>query len=149
MQRKWTVLAATMAACSALVVGIAAADDDEKSPLHQGMEKIQKHYLAITKNTRNAPNFAKKQKDVVDSATVIAKVAKDVKPIKDAVKKVKDVANADAEWDKYMDDLIKSSQNLATVAGKAGATHDQAKQAFNAVKKTCTDCHGVFRKDDE
>jgi cytochrome c556 len=149
MQRKWTVLAGTMAACTALAVGLAVADDEEKSPLHKAMEKIQTNYVTITKSTRNAAAFNKAQKKVVESAEQIVKLAKESKPIKDAVKKAKDVEKPEEKWDKYMDTLISSSENLAKVAGQSGATQPQAKTAFNAVKKSCSDCHGVFRVEED
>ncbi len=36
-----------------------------------------------------------------------------------------------------MDDLIKSSETLGVVAGKATSTDAQAKSAFSSVKKAC------------
>ena len=149
MQRKWIVLAGTMAACTALAAGLSLADDEEKSPLHKAMEKIQSNYVVITKSTRNAASFKKSQKKVAESAEKINELAKEAKPIKDAVKKAKDVENADAKWDGFMDSLIKNSENLAKVANKSGVTHDQAKKAFAAVKKDCSDCHGIFRVEED
>jgi cytochrome c556 len=148
MQRKWIVLAGITATCTALAAGLSAAQD-EKSPLHETMEKIQKNYVAINKNTRNAASFNKSQKKVVESAEKISELAKVAKPIKDAVKKAKDVDNAGEKWDTFMDSLIKNSDNLAKVAGQSGATVKNAKAAYAAVKKTCSDCHGVFRVDED
>jgi cytochrome c556 len=148
MLRRWTVLAGTMVSITALTVGISMADDEE-GPLHKIMEQVNKMNLAITKGVRTAVAFKKAQKDVVASAEELVKLAKQAKPIKDAVKKAKDVPDADAKWDKYLDNLVKASENLAKVAGAASATQPDVKAAHTAVKKACTDCHTVFRIEED
>ena len=112
------------------------------------MEKVNKHNSLITKGMRNQVNFAKSQKDVEKSAKELAKLAKEAKPIKDAVGKAKGLANAQKKWDEYIDDLIKTSENLAVVSAKPSTTVANAKSAFNGVKKACADCHKDFRVDD-
>jgi cytochrome c556 len=147
MNRKW--LAFPLSAGILLALGIVAgpglygADDDE-SPLGKIMEKVNKHNSTITKGTRNKVNFAKSRKDVEKSAKELVKLAKEAKPIQDAVKKAK-VTEPQKKWDGYMEDFIKSSETLGDVTSKASATFDEAKSAFTAVKKSCTDCHKDFR----
>jgi hypothetical protein len=148
MLRKWRILAGTMTAITALTVGISMADDEE-GPLHKLMEKVNAKNLAVTKGVRTAVAFKKAQKDVVASAEELAKFAKEAKLIKDAVKKAKDVPDAGTKWDKLMDEFAKSAEHLAMVAGQSSATNVQAKEAHTAVKKVCTDCHAVFRVDEE
>jgi anthranilate phosphoribosyltransferase len=142
------ILAGTMLSISALTIGIASADDEE-GPLKKIMEKVNAKNLMITKGTRTAVAFKKAQKDVVTSAEELVKLAKEAKPIKDAVKKAKDVPDAGAKWDKLMDELVKTSEELAAVAAKPSPTNVPAKDAHKAVKKVCTECHAVFRIEEE
>jgi hypothetical protein len=148
MLRKWTILAGTMTAITALTVGISMADDEE-GPLHKLMEKVNAKNLVVTKGVRTAVAFKKAQKDVVASAEDLVKFAKEAKAIKDAVKKAKDIPDAGTKWDKFMDEFAKSAEHLAEVAGKTSATNVQAKEAHTAVKKVCTECHAVFRVEEE
>jgi cytochrome c556 len=150
MNRKW--LAFPLSAGVMLVLGLVAGPGlqgafDDESPLGKIMEKVNKHNSTITKGTRNKVSFAKSRKDVENSAKELVKLAKDAKPIKDAVAKAK-VADPQKKWDEYMDDLIKTSGKLGDVTGKASATFDEAKNAFTDVKKACADCHKDFRVDE-
>ena len=109
------------------------------------MEKVNKHDSAITKGVRNKVAFTKAQKDVEKSAKELVKLAKEAKDMKDAAKKAKDVANPEKKWDEYIDEFVKTCEELGKVAGKAGATFQDAKDAYNKVKNVCTDCHKDFR----
>jgi hypothetical protein len=142
-------LPAVMITVTAMTVGISMADDED-SPLHKLMEQVQAKNLIITKGVRNAAGFKKAQKEVADSAEDLVKLATQARDIgKDAVKKAKDVPNAQGRWNELMDSFASTSKNLATVAGKSSATQVQAKEAFAAVKKVCADCHKDFRVEDE
>ncbi|MDR3635409.1 MAG: cytochrome c [Isosphaeraceae bacterium] len=143
MQRKWFVLAGSMLAGLVVCAGITVADED--SPLHKLMEQVTAKNTVITKGTRTEPAYKKARKDVVKAAEELVKLAKQSKPMKDAVKKAKDVKDADAKWDAMMDDFIKASDELAKVVGNEASTQAQAKTAHAAVKKSCTPCHDVFR----
>ena len=44
-----------------------------------------------------------------------------------------------------MDDMTKASEELAKVAADEGTTQAQAKKSHATVKASCTDCHNVFR----
>jgi len=123
-----------------------AADDE--SPLEKIMEKVNKHNNTITKGVRTKVAFAKAQKDVEKSAKELVKLAKEAKDHKDAAKKAKDVADPEKKWDEYIEELIKTAEELGKVAGKSGTTFQDAKDAFGKVKKVCTDCHKDFRVDD-
>jgi cytochrome c556 len=123
-----------------------AADDE--SPLEKIMEKVNKADGAIKKGTRSKVAFAKAQKDVEKSAKELVKLAKEAKEIKDAAKKAKDVANPEKKWDEYIEELIKTAEEFGKVAGKAGASYQDAKDSYVKVKQVCTDCHKDFRVDD-
>jgi len=149
MLRKWMILAGAMVSVTVLTVGIAGADDED-SPLHKIMEQVNAKNLAITKGVRTAVAFKKSQQDVATSAEELAKLSKEAKPLgKDVIKKAKDVPNAAAKWDELMDSFTTSSENLAKVAAMSGATQEAAKSAHTAVKKACTECHNVFRIEEE
>jgi cytochrome c556 len=123
-----------------------AADDE--SPLGKIMEKVNKNDSTIKKGVRTEVAFKKAQKDVEKGAKELVKLAKEAKDIKDAAKKAKDVADPEKKWDEYMDEFIKTSEELGKVAGKAGAKFQDAKDAYNKVKNACADCHKDFRKDE-
>ena len=48
-----------------------------------------------------------------------------------------------------MDDMIKASDDLVALATASGSTQPDAKAAFNKLNKSCSDCHAVFRVDEE
>ena len=148
MPRKWMILAAATFAFTTLTVGLSIADDED-SPLHKLMEQVNTKNLVVTKGVRTAPAFKKSQKDVVAAAEELSKLAKQARDMKDAVKKAKDVPNAAAKWNELMDNFASASETLAKVAGGSSATNVQAKEAHTAVKKTCTECHNVFRVEEE
>jgi cytochrome c556 len=153
MNRKWIgfAAAAALVAASSLASGLSRAQDQEKhkeqeTPLGRIMEKVQKHNIAITKATRNVAAFKKNQKEVEKSSAELVKLAKQGKQFKEAyLKNAKDESNPQQKWDEIMDAFAKTSLDLAVVAAKNGATQKEAKDLFQTVKKTCSDCHTVFR----
>jgi cytochrome c556 len=152
MTRKWTVLSVTMASVALLATGFSIAADDEDSPLHKIMEKVNKSNLVITKAIRTPPAFKKAQKDVVTQAEELAKLGKEARGLTEEVKKTKKPeagANPVEKWNTLMDEFIKSSEEFAQEAAKAGVTQAQAKAAYKNVQKKCADCHAVFKSDEE
>jgi cytochrome c556 len=157
MNRKWIGLAAavTLVAACALAGRLSFAQDqvkhtEQETPLGKIMEKVQKHNLALTKATRNVAAFKKNQKEVEKFSGELAKLAKDSKQFKEPyLKNAKDESNPQKKWDEIMDAFAKTSKELATAAAKAGATQKEAKELFQSVKKTCADCHTVFRIEKE
>jgi hypothetical protein len=176
MIRKWLIFALSAGILVSLGagVGLTMADDEKETPLAKVMEKVQKNYLTITKGTRNAVYFKKSQKDVEKSAKEIVKLAEEAKTKKVKVtaensadrpdlktqmgkevtlkewylKNAKDEKEPSKKWDELIGSLIKNSEKLGEVAGKPDATLKDAKNAFNVVKKNCSDCHTVFRVDE-
>jgi cytochrome c556 len=157
VNRKWICFAAAtalVAACG-LVSGLSRAQDqgekhkEKETPLGKIMKKVQKHNISITKATRNVASFKKNQKDVEKAATELAKLAKEAKPFKDALKNARNETDPEKKWDEIMDAFAKQSQELADAAAKDGTTQKQVKDQFQRVKKTCSDCHTVFRVEEE
>ncbi|MFO0889796.1 MAG: hypothetical protein U0790_11730 [Isosphaeraceae bacterium] len=62
--------------------------------------------------------------------------ADDAKPLKE--KNAKNEANPEKKWDEIMD-VVKTSKPR-----REGHTQKDAKDSFQSVKKTCSDCHTVF-----
>jgi cytochrome c556 len=149
MPRKLMILAAAMVSVSVLTLGVTMAQDED-SPLHKVMEQVNAKSLAITKGVRTAVAFKKAQKDVAAAAEELTRLAKEAKGLgQDHIKKAKEVPNAAGKWNELMDSFASASDNLAKVAAKDSTTQVQAKSAHTALKKVCTDCHTVFRIEEE
>lgn len=144
MSRPVTLLAATLA--SALLIAVGAASADEDSPLHKIMEKVAAKNTALRKNTRTAIAFKKGQKDVVEGAEELVKLAKEAKEIKEAAVAAKQPIE---KWTALNDEWIKASEELAKAAGKADAKHDDIKTAYATLSKACAKCHEVFKLEEQ
>ncbi len=155
MNPKWIGFAvvAILVVAAGFTSRLSFAQDEHKeneTPLGKIMEKVQKHNKAITDGVRNVAAFQKRQKDVEKSALELAKLAKESKPLKEAyVKNAKDESEPQKKWDEIMDAFHKTSKDLATAAAKSGANQKKVKELFQSVKKTCSDCHTVFRVEKE
>lgn len=145
MPRKSLLSAALMLVVAVGVAGLSIAADEE-SELGKKMTAIQAKTNAIRKATRTLPAWKKDQASVVKDAEKIAELGKESRKEKgpsEAQKKSYD------EWTKLMDDMVKSCDDLTTLAKKSDTTQAQAKDAFNSLNKTCSACHSVFRVEDE
>ncbi len=147
MLRKWLVFALSAGVLIA-IAGASFSADDEESPLEKVMEKVNKQNNAIKRGTRNAVFFKKEQKNVAKAAKAMVKLAKEAKPLKDALGKAKSEKNPQQKWNELMDAFIDKSEKMDEVAGKAEPDYDDTKKAFGAVTKTCSECHQVFRVDE-
>jgi cytochrome c556 len=148
MKRKWAVLAFTSVFSALAVTAISFADDDEKSPLHKVMEKVQADNSKITKGVRNAVMFKKSQKDVVAAAEDLVKQAKEAKPLDEGAKKTAGVEKAAEKWASLSDDFIKEAEEFAKFVVKDDVKQEAAKDAYKKVSKTCGACHDIFKKDE-
>ncbi|MDG3005167.1 cytochrome c [Paludisphaera mucosa] len=150
MKRNWFVLAACLALGLGLgVTAVSRSADDDETPLGKIMEKVQKHKATITKGVRNVASYKKSQEDIEKSAKEWSKLAKESKPLNDAVKAAKNQPEPQKKWDELMDLWGKESDKLAELAAKADSTQKDAKDQLNTINKTCTECHQVFRVDAE
>lgn len=151
MLRKWIVFisSASLLVAFGVVVGpsFTRAADDE-SPLGKVMEHVNKQFNNVKKGVRSAPVFKKKQKEVETSSKELVKLAKEAGKLKDAIKKAKDVAEPDKKWSEYIGEFIKGAQTMEKIAAKPNANFADAKNAYSAINKVCTDCHKDFRVDD-
>jgi hypothetical protein len=143
MQRKWTILAATMTLVALTATGLALAQ--EKSKLEELMEKVQAKNVLITKSVRTPATYKKAQKDVLESAEELIKIGKEAREDKGPSEKQKKKFE---EWTRLMDDFIKKSEELKVVASSSSGTQVQAKAAHNALKAACANCHKEFRVDE-
>jgi cytochrome c556 len=166
MSRKWIGFLAPAALIVALGMALAGpgpsrAQDEpekEKQPKHKEtetelgkiMEKVQKANIGITKATRNAASYKRSQRDVEKLAREMVKLSKDAKPHrKEAIKNAKNEPNPEKKWDEIMDAWAKTSEELAAAVAKPATTQKNAKDLFQSMKKTCSDCHTVFRVEEE
>ena len=144
MNRKWSVLPATLAAVVLAAAGVSTAADED-SPIHKLMEKVGAKNGAINKAVRTPVAFKKAGgKAVAEDAREIVKLYKEAREMKEpaaAQKKPYDL------WAKYMDAAIKDTEDFAEVAEKE--EYEGAKKSFVAVKKACGTCHMDFRVDKE
>lgn len=149
MLRKWMVFALSAGVLISIAGAGFAPADDEETELGKLMEKVQKHNNTIKKGVRNLPSFKKMQKDVAKASKELAKLAKESKDSKDALKKAKNEADPQKKWNELSAAFIEKSAKLSEVAGKADPSYDDTKSAFSAVSKSCADCHGVFKVNDD
>jgi cytochrome c556 len=148
MVRKWMVFALS----AAVLVSIAGAGfsiaDDEESELGKMMEKVNKESNTVKKGLRTLVTYKKSNKDVAKSSKALAKLAKEAKPFKDALAKAKNEPNPQQKWNELMDAFIETSGKLNDEAAKTTPVFDDVKKAYNTMYKSCTDCHTVFRVED-
>ena len=150
MHRKWFGLAVGLAL--GLGMGMTAltfADDEKETPLGLIMEKVQKNKSTITKGVRNVAAYKKSQEKVEKAAKEWVKLAKEAKPLNDVVKSAKGEADPQKKWDDLMDLWGKESQKLADLVAKSETTQKEAKDQLNTINKTCTECHQVFRIEED
>jgi cytochrome c556 len=149
MNRKCVATAVTLLSAALFLTGLSLADED--SPLHKAMEKVQAKNAVITKAYRSTATFAKGQKDASAAADELVKLAKEAKGYYEYVSKdVKADPKASKEkWEGFMDEFIKEAGTYAKLMAKPDTKQAQAKEGYKAVSKTCSNCHDIFRKDEE
>lgn len=147
MTRKWITLAFSLSL--ALGLGLSATaftgSADETTELGEIMEKVQKQKAVLTKGVRNVAAYKKSREQVKEAAEEWAKLAKEAKPHNEPAKQAKDVTDAEKKWDDLCDAWEKEAKKLAEIADKADSDQKEAKDQFNTINKTCTECHTVFR----
>jgi cytochrome c556 len=151
MQRKWVILPAMMFAVVALATGFSSAADDE-GPLHNLMEQVNKASLAIKKSVRTEVAYKKAQaaNDLVKHSEELIKLQKEARGMgKDAGKKAKDLKEPEKKWTELMDACIAETEKFSQLVAKPATKSAEAKSAFGVVSQSCTNCHNVFRVEDE
>lgn len=146
MNRKWIVLSAVMSLVALIGGRLTIADDDDDSPVHKIMEKVQKENLAITKAVRSATTYKKAGKDVPKHAEQLVKLAKEAREHKEPAQKQKQPYE---KWTELMDAFIQTTEQFGKDAETSGAEQMKIKAAYKGVTKRCQDCHTIFRVEDE
>jgi len=139
-KRKLAVLAGTMVATALASIGFAAQDDE--SPLHKAMEKVQIANSTILKGVRNPVQFKKSQADVVAAAKELVALGKESREYTEPAKEQKKPVET---WHELMDKMITEAGSFAEEADKKDADQREVKTAYRKVQATCTACHDVFR----
>lgn len=151
MQSKWTVLGSTMVAAVLVAAGLSVAQDEEQpSELNGVMVQVQKANATVIRSVRNEVFYRRYKGDVAESGKQIVELLKKAKPLTETIKDTEIEGGSDPieQWNKTMDACIKEAQGFAELAAKEGTTQAQAKDAYRAVSKACTNCHNVFRIDE-
>ena len=141
-----TLMVAALVATAVASAGLLAASPRDDSPLGKLMEKVQDHNAKILKGVRTAPNYKKSQEEVASSAKALIQLAKDSKPFTEPAKKEK---QPQEKWDTLCDEFTKEAEKFAETVSKKETSQVEAKNAYKAVQKSCTDCHDIFRKEEE
>lgn len=150
MNRKWTILLASMgvfalglALCS---VDTIASPSDDENPLHKLMEKVNKTHNSL-RNAVKTPVAYKKAgtKQVMEDAEALLKLAKESRDFTEPAKTQK---KTQKEWTDATDVMIKTTGEFIGVL-KAEKGQAEVKKALVPVTKSCTDCHAIFRVDED
>lgn len=151
MNRKWAMLGATMVVAVLTVSGLSLAQDEGKeAELHGIMEKVQKNNASVIRGVRNEVFYRRYKEEVSKAAKELVELGKKAKPLTETIKDIDLDGGGDpiAKWNETMDAYIKEATTFAELAAKEDTTADQAKDAYKAVSRTCTNCHEVFRIED-
>lgn len=144
---KVPALLAASLATAVLGTGLAAlAASDDDSPLHKLMEKVQANNATILKSVRTAVNYKKSQADVETSAKELVKLAKDARVFTEPATAQK---LPQSKWEELCDEMMKEAEKFAELAANKDSTHTEAKSGYRNVQKACTNCHDVFRVEED
>lgn len=122
------------------------ARDDEKSTLQKAMEKVSTDNSAILKAVRNKANYTKNRKNLEEAAKEIVKLVKESRSETGPAKKEK---QPQSKWEELVDSFVKEGDKYVELVAKPGTTQEVAKDKYKAVSASCTECHKVFRKDED
>ncbi|GIW88935.1 MAG: hypothetical protein KatS3mg108_3259 [Isosphaeraceae bacterium] len=122
-----------------------ASPRPDDSPLHELMEKVQANNAVILKGVRTEANFRKSKDDVVKAAQDLIELGKEARKATEPAQKEK---QPQSRWEELTDAMIKESEKFASAVAKPDIKQADAKNAYKAVQRSCTDCHDVFRKDE-
>jgi len=151
MQRKGMSLGITMVSFAALTTGLALAQD-EGGPLHKIMEQVNAKTTAIKKSVRTAVAYKKAQSsnEIVPNVQELIRLAKEARGLgKEAAGKAKGEPDPEKKWTELMDAFLQQSEKFAATVSAPSTTQAQAKSAFGVVSQSCTDCHNVFRVEED
>ncbi|QDV34805.1 cytochrome c [Tautonia plasticadhaerens] len=147
MLRKSLALAAGVSFVALLTVGLSGAAPQEEGELHELMEKVTAANNKINRYIRTPVSFKKSQEDIVTHAKELTELGKKARENEEAIEKAKDIENPKEKWQELMDDMIEHCETLVTLSEEGDQA--KAKAAHTEVKKSCAECHKVFRVEDD
>jgi len=153
MMRKWMALAGSVSLVALLSAGFSIAaqePEEEEQPLNELMAEVSAANNRINRIVRSPVTWRKANngKDVVEYAQTLVTLAKEARERDDAIKKAEDIEDPEKKWKELMDDFIEHSEELLKLAKDEG-DQAEAKKVHRSVKKSCADCHKVFRVEDD
>ena len=147
MSRKWLALAASVSLVTLLTAGLSAAAPQDEEKLEELMEKVSAANNKLNRYVRTPVAFKKSQEDVVTHAKELVELGKKSRENEEALDKAKDVEKPKEKWQALMDEMIKQSEELVKVA--ESGDQEKAKAVHLEVKKSCAECHKVFKVEDD
>jgi cytochrome c556 len=132
-------LGATVLAAG-LTTGATGGDD---SPIHKIMEQVNTRNRAIGKRLRSPTALeAAGRKSLAADAASLIRLGKQARTLTEPASERK---KSQQDWTRAVDDLIRTSDDLAKVIADPGSSRPQATQSYQKLQKTCASCHTSFR----
>jgi len=155
MRSKWIAAVVSLAAVGMLGLGLSQASSvsstpvpvalDGDGPLHEIMEGVNKQNNTLRKGVRTAVAYKKSYEEVLAASEEMVKLAKKAQEVKEYAEKL----NKIKEWNDLSQKFTESAEQLLTIVKDKQKTQKEANDQWKAMGKTCTDCHNVFRIDEE
>lgn len=148
--RKWMALAASAACFGLLSISLSFAQEEKKEEnMHQLMEKVSASNNKINRLIRTKVTFTKANngKDIAKEATTLLELTKKARDREDSLANAKEEKEPKKKWLEFMDAQIKGIEDL-TAASEAG-DFDKAKASHTTIKNTCSECHKVFKVEED
>jgi cytochrome c556 len=142
MKSKWLVLGLTAGLFVALLGTLSIAQDDDETPIHAHMEKVQKNQGIILKYWAKRKNSTKEE--TVAAAKELVTLSEGIKAFgkEEAEKDKKPVE----EWNKFTDAGVKAVKDFSDFMGTDKADAKTAKDKYKPVTESCNACHDVFNQ---
>jgi cytochrome c556 len=148
MKLKWTVLV-TVLTGTALALSSSATPSptrQDESPLMKLMEQVNKTHNSIRSAVRTPVAYKKAgTKAILEDAEELLNHSKQARGFTEPAKTQK---KTQKEWETLTDAMIKSTSEFIEVI-KADKGQTEARKSFTPVTKSCSDCHAVFRVDED
>lgn len=148
MNRKWSVLVVVTVgvALAFLTAQVSTAQDDKESAIAKLMERVNKSHNSVRNAVKTPVAYKKAEpKKLLEDAEALLKDAKDSRDFTEPAKTQK---KTQKEWTDATDVMIKATGDFIEVL-KAGKPQADAKKALVPVTKSCSDCHAIFRVDED
>jgi hypothetical protein len=128
----------------ASAAGLAAgAGGDDDPPIQQIMGQVHARSRAIARRLR-APGAlgADDRKGMAEDAAVLGRLVTEARGLTEPARERK---TPQRDWARAADDLLRAADDFARVIADPRSDRPRAARSFQALQKTCTNCHRTFR----